>query len=195
MPKYYFMCGACYTHLNTIFTLCRVCESVIYPEEEVWSCSIKNCNVSYHSRCASDRFGVSRDIKCPQHECFHCKKKTFLWRCSRCDLASHEKCAPYPEYVIHSKERPGEIICWRHSTDSPSLKSAVPTRSIEEVFGRMPLSYVEKEFEIDPKWRDTMADEPPSYVQPSDPISTIEVNLIYFFLQITIILVKSLSIQ
>ncbi|KAM0020533.1 putative [histone H3]-lysine(4) N-trimethyltransferase chromatin regulator PHD family [Helianthus debilis subsp. tardiflorus] len=113
------------------FTLCRVCESVIYPEEEVWSCSIKNCNVSYHSRCASDRFGVSKDIKCPQHECFHCKKKTFLWRCSRCDLASHEKCAPYPEYVIHSKERPGEIICWRHSTDSPPLKSAVPTRSIK----------------------------------------------------------------
>ncbi|KAJ0491648.1 putative [histone H3]-lysine(4) N-trimethyltransferase chromatin regulator PHD family [Helianthus annuus] len=154
---------------------CRICENIIYPEEEA-CCSTSKCKVSYHSGCASDRFGSSEDIKCPQHECFHCKKKSALWRCSRCDLASHEKCAPFPEYVIRSDERPGEIICWRHSTDSPPIKCAVPASSIQEVFGRLTVPYVEKEFKFDPMWRDSMPDhlELPSYVQPSVPISSIE---------------------
>ncbi|MFS7963322.1 putative [histone H3]-lysine(4) N-trimethyltransferase [Helianthus anomalus] len=94
--------------LHVELTLCCLCESVICPENEVLSCSTKNCNVFYRSRCESDRFGISEDIKCPQH--------TFIWRCSRCDLASHEKGALFFEYVISSKERYfiGGILLIRH---------------------------------------------------------------------------------
>ncbi|KAI3814700.1 hypothetical protein L1987_14344 [Smallanthus sonchifolius] len=159
---------------------CRECENIIYPEDIV-SCSMKKCKVSYHSRCASDRFGVirsSKDVKCPQHECFHCKKKLSLRRCSRCDLATHDRCAAYHEYLIRSDERSGEMICWRHSaTNSPSLKPnnleqplyaqpSVPISSIEDVFRFLLLSCVEEEFKVDLTRKHTMMKnlEPPSYV-------------------------------
>ncbi|KVH93720.1 AWS-like protein [Cynara cardunculus var. scolymus] len=150
--------------LESMKAECRVCENVIYPWEKV-SCSIHDCRVSYHLKCAKERVGLlssSNEFKCPQHACFLCKKKSHLWRCSKCDLASHEKCAAYPEYILHSDEKPAEIICWRHSTDWPPLKSVVPTSSIEEVFCRLPLPYVEEEFRIDPMWKCTLENKEPS---------------------------------
>ncbi|GJS09870.1 hypothetical protein Tco_0366666 [Tanacetum coccineum] len=81
--------------------------------------------------------------------CYHCKKKLPSWRCGICDLASHDKCAAFPEYVVRSNVTPGKIICWRHSSDSPPIKHAAPASSIEEVFRRLPLPYTEKEFSID----------------------------------------------
>ncbi|KAI7758307.1 hypothetical protein M8C21_008825, partial [Ambrosia artemisiifolia] len=130
---------------------CLVCENVIYPGEEI-PCVVRDCKGSYHLTCARDWLGFSQSskaFKCPQHACFLCKKSFHLWRCSRCHLASHDKCAAYPEYVLHSSDRPSQKICWRHATDWPPLKPAVPTNSIEEFFCRLPLPYMAKEFNID----------------------------------------------
>ncbi|OMO98603.1 hypothetical protein CCACVL1_04161, partial [Corchorus capsularis] len=32
-------------------------------------------------------------------------------------MASHDKCAPWPDAVIHLKDKPGRAICWRHPTN------------------------------------------------------------------------------
>ena len=48
--------------------------------------------------------------------CFICKQKCF-WRCVRCEIASHDKCAAWPDKVIHLSEQPGWAVCWRHPTD------------------------------------------------------------------------------
>lgn len=48
--------------------------------------------------------------------CFICKQK-FFWRCVRCEVASHDKCAAWPEKVIRVSERPGWAVCWRHPKD------------------------------------------------------------------------------
>ncbi|KVI01375.1 Histone-lysine N-methyltransferase, SET2, plant [Cynara cardunculus var. scolymus] len=138
---------------------CLVCESVIYPGEEV-ACVVRDCKGSYHLTCARDWLGLSpssKSFKCPQHACFLCKKKIHLWRCSRCHLASHDKCAAYPEYVLRSNDLPSQTVCWRHATDWPPLK---------ELFGRIPLPYMVEEFKIDPMLKDTMENklEPPPYV-------------------------------
>ncbi|KAI3754530.1 hypothetical protein L1987_54315 [Smallanthus sonchifolius] len=137
---------------------CLVCESVIYPGEEI-SCVVRDCKGSYHLSCARDWLGFSQSskaFKCPQHVCFLCKKSFHLWRCSRCHLASHDKCAAYPEYVSHSKDHPWQKICWRHAIDWPPLKPAVPTNSMEEFFCRLPLPYTVKEFTIDLTLKDPL---------------------------------------
>ncbi|PWA83761.1 SET domain group 4 [Artemisia annua] len=138
---------------------CFVCESVIYPGEEV-PCAVRDCKGSYHLRCARDKLGYSpssKAFKCPQHVCFVCNKKYYLWRCSRCHLASHEKCFAYPEYVQPSNDIPWQMVCWRHDNNWPPLK---------EVFCRLPLPYVAEEFKIDLTLRDTVENkpEPPSYL-------------------------------
>lgn len=32
-------------------------------------------------------------------------------------MASHDKCAPWPDAVMHLEGQPGRAICWRHPTD------------------------------------------------------------------------------
>ncbi|KAK6135630.1 hypothetical protein DH2020_030641 [Rehmannia glutinosa] len=88
---------------------CGVCQNVVYPEEKIF-CSVRGCRV-----CSLKKAYIS-DIYFVQ-ACFLCKQKNHLWRCIRCPIACHEKCAPFPENVIHFPDRPGEAICWKHPTD------------------------------------------------------------------------------
>uniref|UniRef100_A0A5B7BNK0 Putative histone-lysine N-methyltransferase ASHR3 isoform X1 n=1 Tax=Davidia involucrata TaxID=16924 RepID=A0A5B7BNK0_DAVIN len=145
---------------------CRVCQNLIYPGEEVL-CSVRGCQGVYHLTCAKERLGFSssRKFKCPQHACFICKQKLY-WRCVRCTIASHDKCAAFPEYVIHLSNKAGQAVCWRHPTDWRLEKHAVPTNNIEEIFCRLPLPYIDEEFKIDLTWKDMMENkmEPPPYV-------------------------------
>ncbi|KAF7152607.1 hypothetical protein RHSIM_Rhsim01G0021300 [Rhododendron simsii] len=62
--------------------------------------------------------------------CHLCKQKSF-WRCVRCMVASHDKCAAFPEGVIHLNNQPGRAVCWRHPDDWRLEKHAAPTSSIE----------------------------------------------------------------
>lgn len=48
--------------------------------------------------------------------CYLCKQKSF-WRCDRCMVASHDKCAAFPEGVIHLNNHTGRAVCWRHPAD------------------------------------------------------------------------------
>lgn len=50
---------------------------------------------------------------CCQQACFICRQR-LQWRCVRCTVASHDKCAPWPDRVIHLKDQPGRAVCWRH---------------------------------------------------------------------------------
>nr|XP_043628851.1 histone-lysine N-methyltransferase ASHR3-like [Erigeron canadensis] len=138
---------------------CSVCESVIYPGEEK-ACVVRDCKALYHLKCARDLLGLlpSEAFKCPRHACFLCNKINNLRRCSRCHLASHDKCAAFP----------WKTVCWRHADDWPPIKSADPTNSIEEVFIRLPLPYMVEEFKIDRPVKDTMVNK----VEP--PLSTMK---------------------
>ncbi|XP_021750138.1 histone-lysine N-methyltransferase ASHR3-like [Chenopodium quinoa] len=144
---------------------CRACSSYIYPGDEV-SCAVRGCKGTYHLKCAKDnfRYSVTRKFKCPQHVCFICKQK-FIWRCVRCEVASHDKCAAWPDKVIHLSERPGWTVCWRHPKDWRQEHGAA-TNNFEDVFSRLPLPYVEEEFNIESTLKDSPIDklEPPPYV-------------------------------
>ncbi|XP_023531339.1 histone-lysine N-methyltransferase ASHR3-like isoform X2 [Cucurbita pepo subsp. pepo] len=96
---------------------CLCCGRYIFPGEEI-ECSIRGCGGVYHGICAKKSLGFSghRTFKCPPHECFICKQRLH-WKSIRCTLASHDKCAPWPDKVVHLKNQPGTAICWRHPSD------------------------------------------------------------------------------
>lgn len=103
---------------------CRICSECIHLGEEI-SCSVYGCREAFHIRCAEQRFKFpeSRRFKCPQHSCFICKKKGY-WRCTRCIVAAHTECAPWPDKVIYPAGQPGRAVCWRHPTDWRMEKKA-----------------------------------------------------------------------
>ncbi|KAI4344334.1 hypothetical protein L6164_011572 [Bauhinia variegata] len=145
---------------------CLVCHGPVHPGEELL-CSVRGCEGVYHMECAKAALGVPnlQKFKCPQHACFVCKQK-LQWRCVRCTVASHNKCAPWPDTVVHLEDRPGQALCWRHPTDwRLDRKHEVSTSDIEEIFCRLPLPYVDEEFKIDFTWKETESKmEPPPYV-------------------------------
>ncbi|KAH0993245.1 hypothetical protein GBA52_004728 [Prunus armeniaca] len=145
---------------------CLVCHYYVYPGEEV-VCSVRGCQGVYHGKCVKERLRISnmKKFKCQQHACFICRQRVD-WRCMRCPIASHDKCAAWPDEVIYLKDRPGKAVCWRHPTDwRQDRKHVVSTSSIEEVFCRLPLPYTDEEFKIDLTWKDTdIKLEPPPYV-------------------------------
>ncbi|KAF6152190.1 hypothetical protein GIB67_019412 [Kingdonia uniflora] len=73
--------------------------------------------------------------------CFICKQNR-SWRCTRCTMASHKKCAPWPwqEKVTPLANQPGRV-CWKHPTDWRWEK--------KEIFCRLPVPYNNEEFKID----------------------------------------------
>ncbi|MBA0700054.1 hypothetical protein Goari_001626, partial [Gossypium aridum] len=80
------------------------------------------------------------------------------WRCVCCTMASHDKCSPWPDAVIHLKDKPGRAICWRHPTNWRLDK--------KEIFCQLPLPYMDEEFKLDLTWRDLIENKlvPPPYV-------------------------------
>ncbi|XXG58516.1 hypothetical protein AAC387_Pa04g0815 [Persea americana] len=143
---------------------CRICGKCIYSGEKLL-CSVNGCKEAFHIGCAEQRlkFSTTRNFRCPQHACFNCKQKAY-WRCMRCTVAAHTKCAPWPERVIYPISQPGRAVCWRHPTDwRLEKKHAVPTSDIEEIFRRLPIPYVDEEFTIDFSLKDVTNDE----VRPS----------------------------
>ncbi|CAD5179930.1 unnamed protein product [Musa acuminata subsp. malaccensis] len=146
---------------------CHMCNRCIYPGEEL-RCSVLGCQEAYHLTCAKKLIGpsTSKPFKCPQHGCFVCKQKAY-WRCVRCTMAAHTKCAPWPANVIYFKNRPGRAICWRHSSDwRLEKKHADLTSDVEEAFVRLPLPYVDEEFKMGTILKDVVENktEPAPYV-------------------------------
>ncbi|XP_062078486.1 histone-lysine N-methyltransferase ASHR3 [Humulus lupulus] len=145
---------------------CLVCHFFIYPGEEL-VCSVRGCLGGYHIKCVKDKKGSCnvKKFKCPQHACFICKQNP-NWRCVKCTMASHDKCAAWPGEVIHLKDQPGRAVCWRHPTDGRlDWENAASTSDIEEVFCRLPLPYIDEEFKIDCTWKDTENKmEPPPFM-------------------------------
>ncbi|CAM0953233.1 unnamed protein product [Alopecurus aequalis] len=144
---------------------CRVCYRIIHPLEEI-KCSVSRCEQSFHLACAMEYTAnfTTESFKCPQHGCMVCKQKMFFWRCGRCTVAAHTKCAPWP--VIHLKDDQGSSICWRHPANwLLQNENADLTNNIEEAFCRLPLPYVNEEFNIDSTIQDFTAIvcKPPSY--------------------------------
>ncbi|XP_055822961.1 uncharacterized protein LOC129891579 isoform X2 [Solanum dulcamara] len=146
---------------------CSVCQRSIFPGDEV-ECSVRDCTLVFHLECAKERLGLSspKMFKCPQHVCYVCNKKIHLWRCIRCPLASHDKCAAFPEHVVHLNDQPGRVICWKHPSDWHLEKHEVPSSNLEEIFANLPVPYVDEEFKIDINWKDMIDNrsEPPPYV-------------------------------
>ncbi|KAK3154602.1 hypothetical protein QOZ80_2BG0192750 [Eleusine coracana subsp. coracana] len=133
---------------------CRACYKIIYAGEGI-KCSVSRCREDFHLNCiVKDTANFTADsFKCPQHACMVCKQKMFFWRCGRCTVSAHTKCAPWP--VIHQKDDRGNAICWRHPSDwLLQNENAGLTKSIEDVFCRLPLPYVSEDFNIDSTIRD-----------------------------------------
>ncbi|GER39502.1 histone-lysine N-methyltransferase ASHR3 [Striga asiatica] len=156
---------------------CRVCHNSVQHEEKL-SCSVRGCLCVFHLTCAKEnfKFKSSKQFKCPQHcitcrrltvfhltsyvshqACFLCNQRFRFWKCIRCAMACHDKCVPFPEYVVKFPDRPGEAICWRHSADWHQEK---------DVFALLPLPYNIQEFKIDLKWKEEIEAklEPPPYI-------------------------------
>ncbi|XP_058113962.1 histone-lysine N-methyltransferase ASHR3-like isoform X2 [Magnolia sinica] len=130
---------------------CRICSKSIYSSEELL-CTVHGCKEAYHLKCAQQSLGFlgSRNFKCPQHACFICKQKGY-WRCTRCTMAAHSKCAPWPDNVVYPLSQPGRAVCWRHATDWRFEK--------KEAFHRLPLPYVDEEFKMGLMWKDNTENE------------------------------------
>ncbi|CAH9086482.1 unnamed protein product [Cuscuta epithymum] len=146
---------------------CSVCLNLILPGEDI-SCSVRGCQIVVHQQCAKkiQCFSSAKQFKCPQHVCYSCNKTNHIWRCIKCLMASHDKCAAFPEYVIHLTSHPGQAICWKHHADWHLQKEHKdPIKSIEEIFSYLPLPYTEEEFKINLNWKDTNDCnlEPPRY--------------------------------
>ncbi|KAM0870563.1 hypothetical protein ACQ4PT_039935 [Festuca glaucescens] len=144
---------------------CRVCYKIIHPLEEI-KCSVSRCEQSFHLTCVVEDTAnfTTESFKCPQHGCMVCKQKMFFWRCGRCTVAAHTKCAPWP--LIHLKDDQGSAICWRHPSNwLLQNENADLTNNIEEAFCRLPLPYVNEEFNIDSTIRNFSAIvcKPPAY--------------------------------
>ncbi|XP_062222797.1 histone-lysine N-methyltransferase ASHR3-like isoform X2 [Phragmites australis] len=145
---------------------CRLCSKIIYAGEDI-KCSVSRCREMFHLTCAvkdTSNF-TTESFKCPQHGCMVCKQKMFFWRCGRCTVAAHTKCAPWP--VIHLKDDQGSAICWRHPSDwLLQNENADFTNSVEEVFCRLPLPYVNEDFNIDSTIREfaEAVYKPPPYM-------------------------------
>uniref|UniRef100_A0ACD5YCN0 Uncharacterized protein n=1 Tax=Avena sativa TaxID=4498 RepID=A0ACD5YCN0_AVESA len=144
---------------------CRLCYKLIHPLEEI-KCSVSRCEQAFHLSCVVEDTAsfTAESFKCPQHGCMVCKQKMFFWRCGRCTVAAHTKCAPWP--LIHLKNDQGSAICWRHPSNwLLQNENADLTNNIEEAFCRLPLPYVNEEFNIDSTIRDFSAIvcKPPSY--------------------------------
>ncbi|KAF4370390.1 hypothetical protein F8388_016127 [Cannabis sativa] len=147
---------------------CVVCHFFIYPGEGL-VCSVPDCRGCYHIKCVKKNkrgtYNVKK-FKCPRHVCFLCKLKKPNWRCVKCTMASHDKCAAWPDEVISLKDQKGKAICWRHPADwRLDRENAASTSDIEEVFCRLPLPYIDEEFKIDCTWKDTdYKMEPPPFM-------------------------------
>ncbi|KAK4777942.1 hypothetical protein SAY87_018129 [Trapa incisa] len=146
---------------------CLICNHFINHSEEI-RCTVHGCKRTYHLECAreSSATATTKNFKCPQHVCFLCKQRP-NWQCVRCPIASHDKCAAWPDKVVHLKNLPRQAICWRHSPDWRFIdKPAVSATDIEEIFGRLPLPYDEEEFKLNITLRDMIENklEPPPYM-------------------------------
>ncbi|GAA0159448.1 hypothetical protein LIER_16218 [Lithospermum erythrorhizon] len=102
---------------------CYHCGRVIYPGDKL-KCAVHGCEVVFHLKCGHKIIGSTslKEFKCPQHACYLCGKKNYLWRCIKCHMAMHDKCTAFPEHVSHLLDQPGRIICWRHPTDFQPVK-------------------------------------------------------------------------
>ncbi|KAJ4752946.1 histone-lysine N-methyltransferase [Rhynchospora pubera] len=147
---------------------CRVCYRGIHPGEEI-RCMVYKCKSAFHRSCAELKFKlpkqkvVSNDernrkrrksgqkysgpaIRCPLHECMICKEVN-NWKCVKCTVAAHPKCAPWKELVLEGGK---QAICWRHPSNwLLQNKDVAVTNDIQEVFDRLPIPYIEEEFSID----------------------------------------------
>ncbi|KAL2457944.1 Uncharacterized protein Fot_56001 [Forsythia ovata] len=76
-------------------------------------------------------------------------------------MASHEKCTPFPEHVIHFPHLPEEAICMRH-------QHKVPATSIDETFFHLPLLTSSTTASLKPKTAKTPPPSMPNFHhQPS----------------------------
>ncbi|KAL9683990.1 hypothetical protein QQ045_021421 [Rhodiola kirilowii] len=147
---------------------CLLCQRFICPDEKV-SCSVRNCWGAYHLTCALENFKFSdpKKFTCPQHACPICNKKPVDWRCICCPMASHDKCAPWPEAVIRIPNQHRKAICWRHPSNWWEDEHTIQARDFEDIFCRLRIPYIEQEFKIDVAWKDEEGPkvEPPQFVQ------------------------------
>ncbi|XP_020578365.1 histone-lysine N-methyltransferase ASHR3 isoform X2 [Phalaenopsis equestris] len=144
---------------------CRLCKKFVSQGDEVL-CSVQLCRHAYHRTCINLKEGSSKHFKCPQHACFNCNRKNH-WHCVRCFISFHVKCSPWPDDVVFLANRPGRAICWRHPSDWHLDKQhADPTSDLEEVFHRLPLPYIDEEFEIGSIVNDVLENitEPAPYI-------------------------------
>ncbi|KAL2982673.1 hypothetical protein AAZX31_12G000200 [Glycine max] len=132
---------------------CRFCCHFIYIGDDELLCSVRGCDTRYHSECAKEAVGPSTLKKFKVSTTCRFLKK--LFRCVRCKIAFHSKCAPWSDSVLQLKDHLGHAVCWRHPSDwRLDRKPDASTSDISEVFCRLPLAFMSEEFKIDFTWKD-----------------------------------------
>ncbi|XP_078165535.1 histone-lysine N-methyltransferase ASHR3-like [Carex rostrata] len=149
---------------------CRVCYRSIYPGEEI-RCIVAKCKSAFHRSCAESKFKLPKQkvvsdgeinkkrrkskhkflgpaVRCSLHECMICKKVK-NWRCVKCTVAAHTKCAPWKEHIL-ALQGGKQAVCWRHPSNwQLQNENSAVTNDIKEAFDRLPLPYFEEEFSMD----------------------------------------------
>ncbi|KAI3946688.1 hypothetical protein MKW98_003251 [Papaver atlanticum] len=130
---------------------CRACNDFIYSGEKT-VCSVRGCQESYHETCVREilGFSTSNNFKCPHHACFVCKQIK-NW------LNQGEQFVGGIQLIGVLKRRPDVYLL--------DEQDEVPTSDVEEIFRRLPIPYIEEEFQINLMWKDLMEQnmEPPQY--------------------------------
>ncbi|KAG5563893.1 hypothetical protein RHGRI_000174 [Rhododendron griersonianum] len=100
--------------MNVVVKLGLVDSRSVKIEIVMLSVGFANCQSILGRKCYAPLMVVK--LFSTHHACYLCKQKSF-WRCVRCMVASHDKCAAFPEGVIHLNNQPGRAVCWRHPED------------------------------------------------------------------------------
>ncbi|KAF3338531.1 histone-lysine N-methyltransferase ASHR3-like protein [Carex littledalei] len=171
---------------------CRVCYRGIYLGEEI-RCIVSKCKSAFHRSCAESKFKLPKQkvvsdgernkkkrkskhkslgpvVRCPLHECMICKEVN-NWRCVKCTVAAHTKCAPWEEHVL-TLEGGKQAVCWRHPSNwQLQNENAAVTNDIKEAFDRLPVPYFEEEFSMDTIITRDAADERENIAVKSEDVS------------------------
>ncbi|KAL5220973.1 hypothetical protein ABZP36_025686 [Zizania latifolia] len=136
---------------------CLICSKSIVPGDSML-CAVRRCQNLLHKDCSKRSSGC-----CPRHMCFYCKKKP-TWHHVKHTMPACTDCSLQQNRMVDSVDLSKIMVSW--SLWPSTSEDAGPADGIEEAFRRLPLPYIDQEFNIDPIKKEELDNgtDPPPYV-------------------------------
>ncbi|KAE8814763.1 histone-lysine N-methyltransferase ASHR3-like [Hordeum vulgare] len=137
---------------------CLICSKNILPDERT-RCSGHHCEVTLHKVCSE-----KSDGSCPRHICFYCKRRT-TWHRLKHVVPECTQCKLDENITAESVDLSKIVISWS-IWPSTSEVDAMLHPPYFEAFRRLPLPYIDQEFNIDSIKKEELESvtKPPPYV-------------------------------